>query len=53
MAMKTGCMECVIRETIELELHPNNMNRGRRFHPEQGREATVANPEGTKEGPPL
>jgi hypothetical protein len=31
LAMKTGCMECIIREAIEMKLHPNNMNRKEGF----------------------
>jgi hypothetical protein len=27
LAMKYGCMECIIRKVIETELHPNNMSR--------------------------
>jgi hypothetical protein len=27
LPMKTGCKEHIIREAIEIELHPNNVNR--------------------------
>jgi hypothetical protein len=27
LAMKSRCMECIIREVTEIELHPNNMKR--------------------------
>jgi hypothetical protein len=27
LAVKSRCMECIIREAIEIELHPDNMNR--------------------------
>jgi hypothetical protein len=26
LAMKTGCMEHIIREAIEIKLHPDNMS---------------------------
>jgi hypothetical protein len=27
LATKMGCIECTIREAMETELHPDNMNR--------------------------
>jgi len=31
LAMRSGCMEHIIREAIEIELHPDNMNREEGF----------------------
>jgi hypothetical protein len=31
LAKKSGSMECLIREAVEIELHPNNMNREEDF----------------------
>jgi G3E family GTPase len=27
LAMRTGCMECTIREAIQFKLYPDNMNK--------------------------
>jgi hypothetical protein len=31
LAMRFGCMECIIREAIEIKLHPHKINREEGF----------------------
>jgi len=45
LVKKPRYMEPIIRDAIEIELHPDNMNREGRFLPEQVLEATHSNPE--------
>jgi len=44
LAMKTGYMEHIIREATELSSIPITCEQGKMFLPEQGMEATTANP---------
>jgi len=42
LAMRSGCMECIIREGTEIELNPNNMNR-KKVSPRANMEAYLVN----------
>jgi hypothetical protein len=49
LSKKYECMQCLVREAMEIELHPENVN-GEIFLPERVMEASNSKSQGMKEG---